>query len=90
MKTHIVDPEIWPEDIYGLDESGFPPFGQGQQKVIAWASTKVQHKSRRASKENVTVLVTICANRTMVMPWVVYKGKWINHKWLKVNPAKAR
>ncbi|KAJ7439297.1 hypothetical protein FB451DRAFT_985330, partial [Mycena latifolia] len=59
---------IKPENIYGMDESGFPPSNQGRQRVVGRRGTKTQHKAGSANHENVTVLVTICADGTTLKP----------------------
>ena len=34
VKKYIVDLSIPPENIYGMDESGFPPANQGPERII--------------------------------------------------------
>ncbi len=34
VKEHIVDTKVLPRNVYGMDESGFPPSDQGTQHVI--------------------------------------------------------
>lgn len=36
VKEFIPDLNVKPENIYGMDESGFPPLDQGCQRVIGW------------------------------------------------------
>ena len=45
-----------------MDESGFPPSDQGTTRVIGRRGTRVQHKQGAADHENVTTIVTICAD----------------------------
>ncbi|KAF9524941.1 hypothetical protein CPB83DRAFT_725609, partial [Crepidotus variabilis] len=59
---------IKPGNIYGMDESGFPPSHQGVERVVGRRGTKTQHKTGSANRENVTVLVTICADGTALDP----------------------
>jgi len=63
------------EEIYGMDESGFPPSDQGTQHVLRRRGTKTQHKQGSANRENFTVLVTVCTVGTTVKPGVIFKGK---------------
>ena len=72
-----------------MDESGFPPSNQGQQKVIGRRGTKTQHKQGGADRENVTAIVTICADGTVLNPTVIFKGKNIMAKLGDNNVASA-
>ncbi|KAH6907752.1 hypothetical protein BKA70DRAFT_1034704, partial [Coprinopsis sp. MPI-PUGE-AT-0042] len=51
-------------NLFGMDESGFPPSHQGKERVVGSRGTKTQHKQGGANRENVTALVTICADGT--------------------------
>lgn len=59
VKEHIMDKNIKLHNIYGMDESGFPPSDQGWQWVIGCHGNRVQHKQGGADHENMTALVTI-------------------------------
>lgn len=78
-----------PHNIYGMDESGFPPSDQGVQRVVGRRGSKIQHKAGSANMENVTVLVTICADGSALKPTVIFKGKWILQKWCQDNVSGA-
>lgn len=80
---------IRPEDIYGMDESGFPPALQGTCRVVGARGTKTQHKQGGADRENVTALVTICADGTALEPMISFKGKNLMKRWGDNNIAKA-
>ncbi|KAJ3505468.1 hypothetical protein NLJ89_g7400 [Agrocybe chaxingu] len=54
VKKEIHDRKIEPHNIYGMDESGFPPSDQGVQHVIGHRGSKIQHKAGSANRENVT------------------------------------
>lgn len=89
VKEFIADPEIRKEDVYGMDESGFPLGDQGRERVIGRAGTKVQHKQGGGDKENVTVIVTICGDGTTLKPTIIMKGKNIQKKWGENNVSGA-
>lgn len=78
-----------PEHTYGTDESGCPPQATVAQHVIGRRGTKVQHKQGTANRENVTVLVTICADGSVLQPLIIFKGKNFRKAWNRDNPAKA-
>ena len=89
VKEFIVDKEIKEYNIYGMDESGFPPSNQGRQKVIGRRAAKGQHKQGGADRENVTAIVTICADGTALTPTVIFKGQNIMAKWGENNVSNA-
>ena len=89
VKRCIIDKGIIPENIYAMDESGFPPSNQGSQRVIGHKGLKTQHKQGRASRENVTALVTICADSTVLRPCVIFKGDNLYKCWVNNNVAGA-
>jgi len=76
-------------NIYGMDESGFPLSDQGQQCVIGCCGNQVQHKQGGADHENVTALVTICADGTALEPTIIFKEMNFMNKWGDNNVANA-
>jgi len=64
-----------------MDESGFPLSDQGQQCVIGCCGNQVQHKQGGADHENVTALVTICADGTALEPTIIFKEMNFMNKW---------
>lgn len=89
VKEMVVDRGIKEHNIYGMDESGFPPSNQGTQRVVGRRGSKMQHKTGSANRENVTALITICADGTTLNPTVVFKGKNLLKKWGDNNVAGA-
>lgn len=89
LKEQIVENGILPENIYGMDESGFPPSNQGSQRVIGRAGNKIQHKQGGANRENVTAVVTICADGSTLRPLVIFKGEYLMKRWIKDNVCDA-
>ena len=81
VKELIHDKGIKAENVYGMDESGFLPGNMGRQKVIGHRGAKGQHHQGGADKENVTAVVTICADGTALPPTIVFKAKNIQSHW---------
>jgi hypothetical protein len=80
-----------PENVYGFDESGFPFGGDGaRQRVVGRTDARIQHIQRGGNRENVTVMVTICADGTTTRPTVIFKGKKMYSDWTKANVAAMR
>lgn len=89
VEEFIVKKEIKPGNVYGMDESGFPPSDQGRQRVVGARGTKTQHKQGGACRENVTGLATICADGTRLHPTIIFKGQNFMKKWGEDNVAHA-
>jgi len=58
-------------------------------KVSRHRGTKVQHKIGSVNRENVTVLVTICANGTALKPTIIFKGQHFQQRWAENNITGA-
>ena len=74
------------ENIYGFNETGCP-FGGDETKECVYTSRgeSVQHKQSEGNQENVTAMVTICADGTYLVPITIFKGKHIQKAWHKAN-----
>ena len=89
VEKFVVKAGIRPEDTYGMDETGCPPSDQGTEKVVGGRGTKTQHKQGSANRENVTAIVTICADGTTLHPTIIYKGQNFMKKWRDDNVSHA-
>jgi hypothetical protein len=89
VEEFVVKAGIRPEDIYGMDESGFPPSDQGVRRVVGRRGTKTQHAQGGANRENVTALVTICADGTTTRPMIIFKAQNFQARWRNNNVAEA-
>ena len=85
----VVKVGIRRENIYGMDESGFPSADQGKTHVVGVWGTKTQHKQGGVDCENTTALVTICADGTSLRPTIVFKGKGFKEAWFQDNVLEA-
>jgi hypothetical protein len=66
VKKELINKGIKEGNIYRMDESGFLPSHVGVQHVVGRRGAKVQHKTGSANQENITALVTICADGTVL------------------------
>lgn len=79
-----------PENEYAVDEVGFQPNGGSTREIVIGAKgKKIQYQKQDGTRENITVLVTICADGTALSPVVIYKGKHYLVKWAQDNPSHA-
>ena len=72
-----------------MDETGCPPSVQGMEHVCGSRRTKTQHKQGGADRENVTAIVTICADGTALRPTIIFKGQNFMTKWAENNVSGA-
>ena len=89
LENFVVKAGIRREDLYGMDETGCPPSDQGTQRVVGGRGTKTQHKQGGADRENVTAIVTICADGTTLKPTIIFKGQNFMSKWGNDNVSQA-
>lgn len=89
LKREVIDKEIRPENIYGMDESGFPPSNQGTSRVVGRCGNKIQHKQGSGNRENATGLIGICADGTVLQPLIVFKAEYLYTRWFDDNVADA-
>jgi Tc5 transposase DNA-binding domain len=78
------------ELVYGADETGIQSGIGVTERVIGSVGAKLQHQQRSGTRENITVLPTICADGTSIAPTIIYKGEAFQIKWLQDNPLNAR
>ncbi|KAF5329630.1 hypothetical protein D9619_009466 [Psilocybe cf. subviscida] len=68
--------KVTPENIYGTDEVGVQPQGQGEkERVFGRPGKTAPYQQRAGTRENITLIVTICADGTAIAPTVIFKGK---------------
>jgi len=81
---------IEPKNIYGSDEVGIQPQGQGEHEFVFGPHGKsFPYQQCSGTHENITVIVTICTNGTTTPPAIIFKGKAYNVKWGEDNPLNA-
>ncbi|KAH7917887.1 DDE-domain-containing protein, partial [Leucogyrophana mollusca] len=66
--------DIAEDCIYAADEIGISPQSGEDERVIGSRKPGPQYQQRTGSKENTTVIVTICADGTSSAPAVIFKG----------------
>ncbi|KIJ09217.1 hypothetical protein PAXINDRAFT_50150, partial [Paxillus involutus ATCC 200175] len=61
--------------LWAADETGFQPGGGLREQVIGPARKKRQHQQCNGNCENITIMVTICADGAAIPPTLIYKGQ---------------
>ncbi|TFK21792.1 hypothetical protein FA15DRAFT_546255, partial [Coprinopsis marcescibilis] len=74
LDTTLKEHDFAPENIYGVDEVGFNTYGADREYVIGPKSKKgPQYQRRTGNRENITVIVSICADGTAPPPAIIFK-----------------
>lgn len=89
LKETLEEKNIEPDCIWAADKSGFQP-GEGlKERVFGPAGRSNQYQQRDGNRENITVMVTICADGDEIPPTVIYKGKSFSTNWHQDNTLNA-
>ena len=89
MKREVVDKHVPPELLYQINETSTPQQLRVKLRVVGPRESRRQHLQESGTKENITVLVTICADGTALPPTVVFKNKELPEDIHYDNVAKA-
>ena len=87
--TMITEHGITPDCIWAADETGFQQGTAVKERVCGAANQKIQHQQRDGSRENITVMVAICADDNSIAPAIICKGQGFSTNWHKDNDLKA-
>ncbi|KAF9227442.1 hypothetical protein BS17DRAFT_793916 [Gyrodon lividus] len=68
LKETLKREKIEEDCLWAADETGFQPGGRTRQRVFGPAKKKIQHQQCDGNRENITVMVTICANGEDIVP----------------------
>lgn len=90
LKEVVEKYNIRPETTFGVDEIGIQTRSDFKERVMASKSTKgATHQQRAGTRENTTVLVTICADGSSIPPAIIFKGSGYKVSWGENNPLNA-
>lgn len=89
-KTHVVDQNIAPHNIYTMDEVNFLPGVSRKVRVIGRRGVKNTYRMSGGERTSLTVMAPICADGSYLFPTVIFKGKGMLKKWRENNPLPAQ
>ena len=89
LQQTITDYGVEAECTYGTDEIGCNPAEGQKERVMGSLKPGPQYQQRDGNRENITVIVTVCADGTSSPPAVIFKGQGYQVKWKQDNPANA-
>jgi len=82
VKNTINKYGILPQDIYNFDETGFQMGQISASKVVTDASQPGRPKQVKPTNTQwVTLIQGACADGSTIPPFLVFKGKELNHTW---------
>jgi hypothetical protein len=87
LGEHLSD--VDPDCIWGVDETGIQTGMAVKERVIGPKNKSIQHQIRQGNRENITVIVSICADGSTIAPAVIYKGEGFLPSWHQDNPLGA-
>jgi hypothetical protein len=85
----ITDYGVEAECTYGTDKIGCNPVEGQKECVMGSLKPGPQYQQCDRNWENITVIVTVCADGTSSPPAVIFKGQGYQAKWKQDNPANA-
>ncbi|KIJ15704.1 hypothetical protein PAXINDRAFT_162817 [Paxillus involutus ATCC 200175] len=89
LKDTITKYNIKQHNTYGVDEMDCQPSGGEREHVFGRQKKTPQYQQCGGSRENITVIVTICADGMATAPSVIFKGSAFQVKWNQENPVNA-
>lgn len=89
VKREVVDNNVPPELLYQIDETSTPQQLGIKLRVVGPQESSRQHLQQSGTKENITVLVTICGDGAALPPTIVFKNKELPEDICQNNISKA-
>ena len=87
LAKHIKDTN--PDCIWAADETGIQTGTAVKEQVIRAKGKTTQHQTREGNQENITMIVTICADGSSIAPAIIFKGQAFLAGWQQHNPLGA-
>ena len=87
LAKHIKDTD--PDCIWAADETGIQTGTAVKEWVIGAKGKTTQHQTCEGNRENITVIVTICADGSSIAPAIIFKGQAFLAGWQQHNPLGA-
>ena len=85
----LVKNEVEEELTYGTNEIGCNTVEGHKEWVMGGKKAGPQYQQHDGDCENITIIVTVCADSTSTLPAVIFKGKGFQIKWKQDNPANT-
>lgn len=89
VERTVLEFNIVPETTHGTDEVGTNTHNGERERVMGAHRNGPQYQQRNGTRENITTIVTICADGSASPPAVIFKGQAFQVSWRQNNPANA-
>ena len=89
VKREVVDKGVPPELLYQIDETSTPQQLAIKFRVVGPRESRGKHLQQSGTKENITILVTICTDDSALPPTIVFKNKELPEDIYQDKVAKA-
>ena len=89
VKREVVDNDVPPELLYQIDETSAPQQLGIKLRVVGPRESRRQHLQESGTKENIMILITICADGMALPPTIIFKNKGLPEDIHHDNVAKA-
>jgi hypothetical protein len=78
-----------PDRIYGMDETCGWFDHAGRSTVLGGKGKNNQYLTRKSSRESTTLIVSSCADGSVLKPFCIFSAKKMSKEWKKINPLEA-
>jgi hypothetical protein len=78
----IHENEILPENIYNMDETGFPLGTIQKAQVIVDSSVRMKYQSQPGRQEWITAVECVSADGISIPPLIIFKGETLMNSWM--------
>jgi Tc5 transposase DNA-binding domain len=85
----IHENEIKPENIYNMDETGFPLGTIQKAQVIVDSSIRMKYQSQPGRQEWITAVEYVSADGTSIPPLIIFKGETLMNSWMPRHPPQG-
>lgn len=85
-----VEGTMTPDRIYGMDETCGWFDNAGRSMVLGGKGKKNQYLTRKSSRESATLIVSSCADGSVLKPFCIFSARKMHKEWKKINPLEAR
>ena len=82
VEQTVVKFNIDQRNIYNMDETGFAIGTMQSTRVIVDATIRTQWQANPGRQEWLTVVECICADGTVIKPFVIFKGENVDSRWI--------
>ena len=77
------------ENIYNMDETGFPLDIIQKAQVIVDSSIRMKYQSQSDRQEWITAVECVSADGISIPPLIIFKGETLMNSWMSRDPPQG-